>query len=67
MEEYKIFYQCNLPHFQPIGYSFFVTFRLTGSLPLYIIKKLKNEGDVKLKEIAEMKSINERFIEYKKY
>src|SRR5262245_58725995 len=31
--EYQEFYERNLPHFQPPEATFFVTFRLDGSLP----------------------------------
>jgi putative transposase len=35
------FYDRNLPHIVPLGATFFVTFRLHGSLPKSIIDKLK--------------------------
>jgi putative transposase len=38
-------YRRKLPHFQHIGASFFVTFRLNGSLPKEIVLALKNERD----------------------
>lgn len=42
LEKIKPFYRGNLPHFQPIGATFFVTFRLQGSLPkekMYLLRK----------------------------
>ena len=37
----KIFYIRNLPHWQPAEETFFVTYRLAGSLPVAVINKLK--------------------------
>jgi hypothetical protein len=39
----KIYYRRNLPHYQPPGSTFFVTYRLDGSLPIETIKRLKEE------------------------
>ncbi len=39
----KAFYRRNLPHFQPIGAAFFVTFRLKGSIPKNKLFKLKQD------------------------
>ncbi len=36
----KIFYRRRLPHIQPPGEIFFVTFRLAGSLPDHVIRQL---------------------------
>ena len=46
MEEHKIEYRRNLPHIQPPGATFFVTFRLYGSLPVSVIKELKEEAKI---------------------
>lgn len=40
---YKLFYQRNLPHYQPAGATLFITFRLAGSLPIRLIKSLNEE------------------------
>jgi REP element-mobilizing transposase RayT len=64
MQNYKTFYRRNLPHYQPPGYTFFVTFRLNGSLPLYVITKLKTEYDANLKRIASIQNKKEREKEY---
>ena len=42
MEE---FYRRKLPHIQPQGATFFVTFRLAGSLPDAVIELLKAEHE----------------------
>ncbi|MEJ5349955.1 MAG: transposase [Melioribacteraceae bacterium] len=56
MKENKIYYRRNLPHYQPEGCTFFVTFRLTQSLPLNVIVKLINEKKLELKRINNIKS-----------
>lgn len=37
------FYRRNLPHIHPSGATFFVTFRLAGSLPAEVIERLRQE------------------------
>ena len=37
------FYKRNLPHFQPKGYTYFITTRLAGSIPNKIYSKIKAE------------------------
>jgi REP-associated tyrosine transposase len=41
--DYKEFYRTNLPHYQPEGVIFAITFRLAFTLPQSILEKLKNE------------------------
>lgn len=41
----KPFYRRNLPHLQPAGGCFFVTFRLHGSIPLTKLRALKEKYD----------------------
>jgi putative transposase len=41
----KEFYRRHLPHWQPKGAVFFVTFRLKGSLPSEVIKSLREEHE----------------------
>ena len=40
---YKPFYRRNLPHIQPPGATFFVTFNLAGSLPRSILQQWRSE------------------------
>ena len=42
--DYKAAYRRNLPHLQPPGATFFVTFRLAGSLPQSVIQQWHEEG-----------------------
>jgi len=65
----KIYYKRNLPHFQPPGYAFFITFRLHGTLPKEVVNKLKAMKDKELKLIAgydNSKVKNEKYSEFKK-
>ena len=43
MENDTIYYRRNMPHIQPNGVAFFVTFRLAGSLPKEVMLQLKEE------------------------
>jgi putative transposase len=42
----KTYYRRNLPHYQPPGATYFVTFRLAGSLPHEVVARLR-EGRTK--------------------
>ena len=41
MKKIKAYYRRNLPHIQPIGATFFVTFRLFNSIPYATLKPMK--------------------------
>ncbi len=45
-----LFYQRNLPHWQPVAASFFVTTRLHGSIPMTILKQLREQKEQLLAE-----------------
>jgi putative transposase len=64
MKNFKAYYKRNLPHYQPIGYTYFVTYRLSGSLPVELIKKLKSEREKQRKEIA---GISDKSLQQEKY
>ena len=56
LKNIKLFYRGNLPHMQPIGSTFFVTFRLQGSLPkekLFLLKKafLQSERGIRMEQL----------------
>ena len=46
MENDTIYYRRNMPHIQPGGATFFVTFRLASSLPKEVVLRLKEEYDL---------------------
>ncbi len=52
MDPFRGYYERNLPHFQPSGYSFFVTFRLTETLPAEVIKNYKEIKKKRIETIA---------------
>lgn len=59
-----------LPHILPIGATFFITFRLYGSLPNNILAPFKEERDAKIRELKREKPIgfiNQIKIAQKKY
>lgn len=64
MKNFKTYYKRNLPHYQPPGYTDFVTYRLSGSLPVETIKQLKFETEKQLKEIA---GISNKTLQQEKY
>jgi len=69
MDEKKIFYHRNLPHYQPTDASFFITFRLAGSLPNEVINKLKHEYEIErsyLETIKDMEVKNNKLRDYNK-
>lgn len=41
--DYKPYYRRNLPHIQPPGATFFVTFHLAGSLPRTVLQQWTRE------------------------
>jgi len=48
------YYHRHLPHWQPTGATFFVTFRLKGTLPFEVIQALKEEREQEKKNIAKI-------------
>lgn len=47
----KEFYKRNLPHYQPLGGTFFVTFNLADAIPSRILKEWKKEFEIQRKSI----------------
>ncbi|MFD2203112.1 transposase [Shivajiella indica] len=74
--EFKEFYWRKLPHIQPLGGMFFVTFNLKGAIPKWKLKQLKEEREVKYLQILKRSQNKKRdletlsrkmFIKYDKY
>jgi len=64
----SIYYRRNLPHFQPPNASYFVTFRLSGSLPITAIIRLQQEKEEQEKQLlqnTDENQIKERNREYR--
>ncbi|MDR9417594.1 transposase [Gracilimonas sp.] len=47
------FYRRNLPHLQPAGAEYFITFRLANSLPKKAIERLKKERELLFNEYSQ--------------
>lgn len=58
--DYQFFYRRNLPHYQPRGATFFITFRLAGSLPKVIVERLVDEAREIEKRLAQIVDPHER-------
>ncbi|MCX6133590.1 MAG: transposase [Ignavibacteriales bacterium] len=50
----KIFYRRRLPHYQPPGETFHVTFRLAGSLPVEVVVRLKHEHEAIKRKVRQV-------------
>jgi REP element-mobilizing transposase RayT len=48
----RFYYRRHLPHYQPSDATFFVTFRLAGSLPAAVIEKIRIERELTKKRIG---------------
>ena len=51
------FYHRKLPHFQPVEATFFVTFRLAGSIPKDVIRRLRENHQLLEKGILQQKRL----------
>ncbi len=54
------FYHRKLPHYQPAEATFFVTFRLAGSIPKDVIRRLKENHQLVEKGIISQKDLTEK-------
>ena len=70
----KTSYRRNLPHIHPVGATFFVTFRLQGSLSYHLIETLKEDYEIKIQEIEsshwldpEAEKLRQQKLFFKKY
>ena len=67
---YKEMYIKNLPHIQPPGATFFITYRLAGSLPVFVIEQLNEdykqiEKSMDDNDVAEsFQRVNKRRLEF---
>lgn len=59
----KTEYKQRLPHIQPVGAAFFVTFRLFGSIPKCKISELKEKYTIKISVAKAIKDIHQRNLE----
>ncbi len=52
--DYRLYYERHLPHYQLVGATLFITFRLAGSLPIEVIDNLEAERRYKELEIRQI-------------
>jgi len=57
---YRLFYRRHLPHYQPAGGTFFVTFGLAGSIPKPVLERLLAERDAAEARLAAISDAAER-------
>jgi putative transposase len=58
---YREFYRRNLPHVQPRGRIFIVNFRLTGSLPQFVLEQLQADAEQLERTLQTISDPSERF------
>jgi REP element-mobilizing transposase RayT len=58
----KTYYKNRLPHIVPVGAEFFITFRLSDSLPVAVIQSLKDEMDISIQKLKKEKPKNFKFL-----
>ncbi len=70
MNQRHEYYHRHLPHWQPTGATFFVTFRLKGALPLEVIQALKEEREREKKDITKLpegERIKQNYLDERRY
>lgn len=50
--DYQLSYRRNLPHIQPGGATFFITFRLYGSIPVDVLASLADQREQRLAQVS---------------
>ncbi len=60
MTKHRIFYRRHLPHWQPLGATLFVTFRLAGSLPREAITALREKQEQEKATLSRISNTTER-------
>jgi len=60
MNEFRVYYERHLPHYQPPDATLFVTFRLAGSLPAHVIEQLRREAQFIEQQLAAIVDPGER-------
>ena len=58
--DYKPYYHRDLPHIQPLGATFFITFRLAGSIPRSVLQQWKTENLHFLKSRNEIRAAGQK-------
>jgi len=53
MSQFPVSYYRNLPHLQPLGAILFLTYRLAGSLPVKVLKRLQFEREEEERQLEQ--------------
>ena len=61
------YYRRNLPHYQPDGYAFFISFRLYGTLPVEVVYEFKMIKNRKLALISGYNNLKVRKEKYEEF
>jgi REP element-mobilizing transposase RayT len=64
------YYHRHLPHWQPTGAIFFVTFRLKGTLPMDVMQAFKEEREQEKKNIAKLpkdEQVKQNYLDERRY
>jgi REP element-mobilizing transposase RayT len=67
MNKLETYYHRHLPHYQPSDATFFVTFRLAGSLPVTVIERMRIDRELikkRIEGIRNKKVRSEEWLEY---
>lgn len=54
------YYRRKLPHFQPAEATYFLTFRLAGSIPVDVIRRLQENYELVKKGVLQQKDLSEK-------
>ena len=60
MNEFRVYYERHLPHYQPSDGMLFITFRLAGSLPVHVIEQVYREAQFVEQQLAAIADGSER-------
>ena len=67
MEQPRVYYRRHLPHYQPSYGTFFVTFRLAGSLPGHVAGRMRREREEANRRFAGMNDVRRKHEEHRAY
>jgi putative transposase len=56
----KTFYRRDLPHIQPVGAAFFITFRLAGSIPKALIDGLSEKYHFQIQRAGKISDLHHK-------
>jgi len=63
MQDERVYFRRKLPHYQPRDATFFITFRLAGSLPPAAIERLRGARENELRVVGQVKILSNKIHE----